>query len=47
MRMLVSYSFSCCTEEGLVVLEWQSTDCGAPRCRQPVHMARQDTAVPS
>jgi len=29
-RMLVGHSFSCCTEENLVVLGWHSADCGVP-----------------
>ena len=29
-RMLIGHSFSCCTEENLVVLKWLSADCGAP-----------------
>jgi len=41
------HSYPCCTVENLVVLEWQNRACGAPWRQWPVHIARQDTAVPS
>ena len=44
-KMLDGHSLSCCSEGNLVDLEWRSADCGAPRRRRPVHIARQDTAV--